>query len=144
MSEPSDNVPMRPGKNGGRLRSGGKAKRNYPSALVRYKLRLALAKRIKTIENIADGIVEITIKQKCPDCGYEPPEGVRTKSRKILTQDMLRAINMMAQHGLGNAMPMDEIRRLMQDTLKAIDEQLADHPDIAQALINDLRRIWIV
>lgn len=131
---------MRPGKNGGALRTGnagGKGGTGRPPSALREQLRGSFADRIATLEQFADGAMPL--QEKCPKCGYEDP--LVSKS-PVEPSDRLRAIDMLAKYGLGTVkeISVENVRERVKATLEVIRAHCA--PEQSNAMIQALRPIW--
>src|SRR5262245_54392044 len=100
-------TPLRiPQPHGGSLNAGGTpgnkgGRGRVPSAL-RRAARESLADRIALLGEIADGVTEIPLREKCPDCGYMPTGNARVKAlrNRVRPRDQVRAIAELATIGM--------------------------------------------
>jgi hypothetical protein len=108
-----------PQSHGGALRNGGtnRGGSGRPASLIRKKLQGSFAKRIKTLEEIAD------------DPTANKP-------------DRLKAIDLMGKYGLGTTkeLTVDTVRERLQKTIDIIREELPE-PD-ANRLLDALESVW--
>ena len=111
-----NSVPMRPGRNGGRLRNGSrpgnKGGTGRPPSEIRKKLRGSFEERIKVIEAIAD-------------------------DAKASTAERLKALDLMAKYGLGTTSTSTDTEgndvprpgRLTDEEVEAELKRLAREPE---------------
>lgn len=139
-------VEMIPQPHGGALRRGGNTTpgTGRPPSAIRSRLRGAFDERVAVLEEIADGIVTINLREKCEHCGEMPtrqsPLELQNLVRSV-TNDRLKAIDMMAKYGMGPGMSVDEVRDKVRATKAAADDILP--PELAEQFTAELKRIWL-
>jgi hypothetical protein len=91
---------------------------------IRDRLRQGFGERIPALEEIADGVLHIALRQKCDVCGHVPTDSTGAPLQDLLklaptAADRLRAIGEMGKHAMepnvGEFSPaqLEEIRRRM-------------------------------
>lgn len=127
---------MRPQPHGGALRTGnpghGGGPGRPPSAL-RALARESFADRVRTLELIADG--------------YAPRRDPETGASTLMpaeVKDQLRALDMLAKYGLGEARGIDveTVRRALKQTVHVIAVTLGSESKEYKELAPKLREIW--
>ena len=75
-----------------------------PPSQVKEALRLSFADRVAVLADIADGVVTVRLRHKCPECGYEGMAGpldqeLEAGLRAVATPaERTRALDVMARH----------------------------------------------
>jgi hypothetical protein len=138
-----DKVRRVPGGNGkGMILQGGPGPPapgpGRPHSRIKAALAGAFEDRIPRLQAIADGEVELCIRQKCPKCGHEPepvPMPVRTA-----TTDVLKAMDLMGKYGLGQGVDPETVRQRLARTINVIRTRF---PGAAgEACLDELAEIW--
>lgn len=133
--------------NGGALYASGvpgnEGGSGRPPSAIREVLRGDYEARLPRLRNLADGVTELRIRQKCPECGYMPPKKQQRIRDVFVTADTsLRAMDHMAKIGLGVAhgIDIDEVRWRVRQTLDIVRRRLSSEE--AEAIIAELRICW--
>lgn len=133
-----------PGRNGGKIWRG--APKNpvpgpgRPPSKIRASLRGDFDERREVLKDIVDGVVPL-FRERCPECGYEPPERTVEEKRKLVVRpsDRAKAMDIMARYGLGVAQQgLDEglLRALASD----VQAELGPNQE---GLLARIHRRWV-
>jgi len=119
------------GKNGGMLRKGGVSHvggQGFLTKKLRDRSARSFAKRIKILNQIADGWVQWKVQDVCPHCGWkEDPKKRRLEKSEVDVKARLQAIDMLGKYGVGGVKtvapppegsPADETREAAFDALE--------------------------
>jgi hypothetical protein len=136
-----------PRHGGGLLRvgnPGNKGGTGRPPSEIRQRCRGSFYDRIRILEEIADGVVTITIREKCPNCGHRAKKAdlKGTLPDAPPTADRIRAVDRLGHYGLENdkGVSAAEVGRRLGRTIDIIRETL--EPEQAEALLGALRPVW--
>lgn len=138
----SGRPPLVPQPHGGAIQRGGTPGNpggGRPPSVLRERLRGSFAERIPVLEGFADGVVPLS--QRCEFCGKEPTEKLEAVL-KVLGNDRLRALEIMAKYGLGvtKALSDEEVKERLRQTLATIRGALP--PAQAEQLIDLIEPHW--
>jgi hypothetical protein len=129
---------------GGALRNGGASPNGGALAKhIRRKLRTDFKRNTPLLQSIAEGKQEITIAEKCPSCGFEPPDKKQKIIRAVDTKDSLKAMEIQAKHGMAQnkGIPFPEIQKRLVREIDLIREVCPS--DIAEILLTRLgEEVW--
>lgn len=92
---------------------------------------------------MADGKTVLTIIERCPQCGFEPPDKVeRLADLLVKPETSLSALDHMAKIGLGVAKGVDveEVQIKLLRSLEVITHRVAE--PLAKEIVADLQAIW--
>ncbi len=138
-----------PQPHGGALYAGGipghSGGTGRPPSAIRQTLRAGYDERIPRLLEMADGQTTLTITERCPNCGYEPPE----KKQRILDafvgpDTALKALDHIGRMGMGvpKGVDVEEIRTKLARTAERLTQDYADVPERMAATLRELSRIW--
>jgi hypothetical protein len=112
---------------------------------VRRIAREAYAERIPILTAIADGVVWVPVRERCPSCGYEAPDGptadtLTAVERAPTPGDRVRAMAELSKVGMGQPISIDDVRdRLAQQAAVFRDMLGAEQ---AELLLDRLAEVW--
>ena len=116
---------------GGALRHGSQPGTNAggsgrPPHALRGILRGVLEDGIGTLQRILGGEVVLRIRRVCEHCGKEPTKQGKEEVKRIVptVDQMLRAIEISARHGLAQLVSIDDVRQSLLETQATIRELL--------------------
>jgi hypothetical protein len=136
---------------GGALRRGGKPgnKGGRPTGYIRRRLRGGFAQRIHILEGIADGVVDVNLRETCEHCGKEPTQSSARdwldtviKRVRAAVGEQLKAFDLMGKYGVGTlkAITDEDIRERLSQQLEIIrNSPNASDPE---ALIKEIEPAW--
>lgn len=111
-----------------------------PSSKVRAALRLDFDERRGVLRDIADGVVPL-FREKCPECGWEPPALDEKELRALMVRpsDRAKALDVMARYGLGVARHgLDE--NLLRALASDVQEELGPGQEV---VLQRIHRRWV-
>jgi hypothetical protein len=118
-----------------------------PSAL-RRAARESLADRIAVLGEIANGVSEIALREKCPDCGYTPTHNARGGAlrNRVHPRDQVRAIAELGTIGMSANVSIDDVKARMIEQVKRMREFAAERgPDyvaFTEELLDRVHLAW--
>ncbi len=141
---------LRPQPNGrGALYAGGVVGNaggaGRPPSAIRHALRGGYDERLPLLFAMADGITTLTITERCPKCGHEPPATRRELKDVAVGPDVvLKALDHIGKMGMGvpKGVDVEEIRTKLARTAERLTEDFADVPERMAATLEQLARIW--
>lgn len=126
----SNNV-MRPGKNGGMLRMGGKPGNRgggrKPSQIRKKALRM-LANRMGLIGHLADGVA------------VQFEEDGSTKLVSPKPGERLQALKLLAELGMGEQVAVSEVKARMRAQVEVLRDELP--PELFERITQRLGEVW--
>lgn len=133
---------MREQPHGGALRTGGTnaGGPGRPPSWIRQRLTGSYAERIETIERMADGTLDIPLRQRCEHCGKIPskqPTEQELLKRAVPPADMRGAMEHMARYGFGpvKEVNLEEAQAFVETIYRVLEEKLPktqfDEVDVA-------------
>jgi hypothetical protein len=80
------------------------------------------------LAEIADGVTEIPLREKCPDCGYTPTRNAKVEAlrNRVRPRDQIRAIAELATIGMSANVSIDDIKARMIEQVKRMREFAAE------------------
>lgn len=145
VSGPVAGVAMRPGPRGGQLRvgnPGNKGGPGVPPSKIRAAARELLFPRVNMLAEIADGVTEIPLREKCPECGYEPTHEERVEALKdrVKPSDRVAAMRALEKLGMAGTISVDDLRERMIRQVRTMRGWLAEQgmPDVKVAELIEL------
>jgi len=106
--------------------------------------REAYADRIPVLAAIADGVVWVPVRERCPNCGHEPSDPAGDAFAAVESAptpgDRVRAMAELSKVGMGHPISVDDVRdRLVQQA--AVFREMLE-PEQAERLIEKLAEVW--
>ena len=139
-----------PQPHGGALLSGGVPGKaggaGRPPSEVRQLAREAYAQRIPVLAAIADGLVAVPLRERCPRCGHDPADEKERTVEKAIERapspgEQVRAMAELSKVGMGSPISIDDILHRLVQQMAVLREVLP--PAAAEALIDRLgREVW--
>lgn len=140
----------RPGPKGGQLRvgnPGNKGGPGVPPSKIRAAARELLFPRLEILSEIADGVTEIPLREKCPECGYEPTHEERVEALKdrVKPSDRVAAMRALEKLAMSGSISVDDLRDRMIRQVRTIRAYLAERgltPEQVELLIELVHADW--